>query len=177
VNRKLFHAIWIGVVALLTLAGVVLGLRSFNVTVYDRRYVWSVEPGPEGEQDNLVRGVHIKSISGDISKLVFAFNKSFEDAEAANLQDNESRLELPRLQYGGTEGDTLQVDVANSGYLTQRMGTTGARQYLAAATFTLTETPGAMVVNFRFPEGDHAVPGRYQRGDFEDFRIVFVKKN
>jgi hypothetical protein len=46
VDKKLFHIIWIGTVVILLLGGIAVGLRSGNVTVYDREYVWSAEPGP-----------------------------------------------------------------------------------------------------------------------------------
>ena len=173
-NKKLFHAIWIGTVAILVLAGAVLGLRSGNVTVYDREYVWSVEPGEE--QAMLVRGRSIRKIEEDAHKLVFAFNKTFAEAEAANLSEGESALELPRLQLDKVEGSVAQVLIMNSDYLTQRMGSAGAQDYLAAATYTLSECPTVQHVNFLFTGGEHAVPGIYDRGSFDGYRIIFVKK-
>jgi hypothetical protein len=46
------------------------------------------------------------------------------------------------------------------------MGTTGARAFLSVATYTLTELKGIHYVDFDFIEGDHAVPGTYNRGEF-----------
>ncbi len=46
------------------------------------------------------------------------------------------------------------------------MGTTGAAEFLATATLTLTEYDDIKLVNFVFDEGDHAVPGLYSRKDF-----------
>jgi hypothetical protein len=173
-NKKLIHAIWIGTVAILTLAGAVLGLRSGNVTVYDREYVWSVEPGEE--QELLVRGRSIGKIAEDAHKLLFAFNRTFEEDEAANLREGETALELPRLQLDKLENEVAEVVVVNSDYLTQRMGSAGAQDYLAAATYTLTECPTVQRVSFLFPAGEHAVPGVYGRASFEGYRIIFVKK-
>ena len=173
-NKKLIHALWIGTVAVLTLVGAVLGLRGGNVTVYDREYVWSVEPGEE--QEMLVRGRSIKKIANDVHKLLFAFNKTVEEGETANLREGESSLELPRLQLVKIENAVAEVVVTNSDHLAQRMGSAGAQDYLAAATYTLTECPTVQHVSFVFPAGEHAAPGVYDRASFEGYRIIFVKK-
>jgi hypothetical protein len=176
VDKKLFHIIWIGTVVILLLGGIAVGLRSGNVTVYDREYVWSAEPGPEGDPVRLVRGRMISSIQQDVNKLLFAFNKTFKEAETANLQENESLLELPRILLQGIKGTTAQVVVENSVYLSQRMGSAGAQDYLASATYTLTECPQIAAVEFDFPQGDHAAPGTYTRGSFSEYRIIFIRK-
>jgi len=46
------------------------------------------------------------------------------------------------------------------------MGSTGAEEFLAAATFTLTEYDNIKAVNFIFEGGDHAEPGIYSRETF-----------
>jgi hypothetical protein len=176
IDKKLFKVVWIGTVVILLLVGIAIGIRSGNVTVYDREYVWSAEPGAEGEPVRLVRGRMLPGIRKDMNKLVFAFNKTFADAEAANLQENESKLELPRLLIQGLDHTTVRVLVENSGYLTQRMGSAGAQDYLAAATFTMTECPVITAVDFNFPQGDHAAPGIYTRKSFTDYRTVAVRK-
>jgi hypothetical protein len=176
IEKKLVRVIGIGTVVILLIAGIALGLRSGDVTVYDREYVWSAEPGAEGEPARLVRGRMIARINEDMNKLLFAFNKTFFEAEAVNLQENESRLELPKLLIQGHEHTTLRVLVENSGYLTQRMGSAGAQDYLAAATFTMTESPVITAVDFDFPQGDHAGPGLYTRMSFTDYRTVFTRK-
>ncbi len=175
-NKKLFQTAWIGSVIILLIAGIAVGIRSGDVTVYDREYVWSAEPGPEGGQVRLVRGRMITRVLQDMNKLLFAFNKTFAEAEAVNLRENESRLELPHLLIRGVEHTTVRVIVENSGYLTQRMGSAGAQDYLAAATFTMTECPVITAVDFSFPEGDHAAPGLYTRMSFTDYRTVYVRK-
>lgn len=175
-NKKLFHAIWIGTIVILLLVGAVLGLRSGDVTVYDREYVWSVEEDGESGQELLIRGRSIKKIETDVHKLVFAFNRTFEAAEAVNLQEGESRLELPRLQLQKVESWVAQVSIVNSEYLTRRMGSAGAQDYLAAATYTITECPMVNRVDFLFPQGEHAAPGTYDRKSFDDYRIIFVRK-
>jgi hypothetical protein len=62
--------------------------------------------------------------------------------------------------------DTAFIVIDNSNYLTQQMGTTGADEYLAKLTFSLTELESINFVNLNFEEGDHAVPGTYERTDF-----------
>lgn len=51
------------------------------------------------------------------------------------------------------------VQIINAEYLTQRMGSSGAQDYLASVTYTLTENKQIKKVNFFFEEGDQAVPG------------------
>lgn len=63
--------------------------------------------------------------------------------------------------------DTVFVKIDSAEYLTSRMGSAGAREYLAVATFTLTEAAGAKYVCFEFEEGDHAAPGVYDRAYFQ----------
>jgi hypothetical protein len=118
----------------------------------------------------------VQSIQQDMNKLVFAFNKTFADVEAASLQDNESKLELPKLLIQGHEHTTIRVQVENSGYLTQRMGSAGAQDFLAAATFTMTECPVITAVDFNFPQGDHAAPGIYTRMSFTEYKTVYTRK-
>ena len=176
IDKKLFRLVWIGTVVILIFVGIALGLRSGNVTVYDREYVWSVVSGAEGEPDRIVRGRMIQRIQHDINKLIFAFNKTFAEAEAASLQEGESALELPKLLLKDRDRSTVRVLVVNGDYLTQRMGSDGAQDYLVAATYTLTDCPEITSVNFDFTQGDHAEPGIYTRMSFTGYRITFIRK-
>lgn len=63
--------------------------------------------------------------------------------------------------------DTVFVKIDSAHYLTSRMGSAGAREYMAIATFTLTEAAGTNYVSFDFEEGDHAGPGVYDRLFFQ----------
>lgn len=69
-----------------------------------------------------------------------------------------------RLDFVNISNDTIFVEIENSEYLTQKMGTTGADEFMISATFTLTELPDISFVNFEFQDGDHATPGTYNRG-------------
>lgn len=58
------------------------------------------------------------------------------------------------------------IRIPDSEYLTQRMGSTGAYEYMIAVTFTFTELEEIEFVNFDFELGDHAKPGTYTRQQF-----------
>src|SRR5215207_6179753 len=80
-----------------------------------------------------------------------------------NATWNQVQMEVKR-----TGNDTLYIKIPNSEFLTQRMGTSGATEWLATATYNLTELPGIRYVNYEFKEGDHLVPGTYSKADFKD---------
>ncbi len=62
--------------------------------------------------------------------------------------------------------DTLFLRIPDASFLTQRMGSMGARSYLMEVTYALTTLPDVQVVHFDFTEGDHAGPGSYTRQSF-----------
>lgn len=74
------------------------------------------------------------------------------------------------LNFVKISHDTVYVNIPESRYLTHNIGSTGAENYLATATFSLTEIKGIKFVNFRFTEGDHAAPGVYSRNNFKDYQ-------
>ena len=74
-----------------------------------------------------------------------------------------------RIDSFSVEGNKAIVSIQNSTYLTQEMGTAGARAYLAEATYSLTEIDDIKAVDFRLKAGDHAMPGILTRRSFENF--------
>ena len=74
-----------------------------------------------------------------------------------------------RIDSFSVEGNKAIVSIQNSTYLTQEVGTAGARAYLAEATYSLTEIDNIKAVDFRFKAGDHAMPGILTRRSFENF--------
>lgn len=70
------------------------------------------------------------------------------------------------VDYLKTSHDTIYLNIRNSDYLTQRVGSSGAENFLATTTYSLTEVKGIRFVNFKFKSGDHATPGTYSREDF-----------
>jgi len=73
------------------------------------------------------------------------------------------------LRVGEKKGDTLELLIDDATYLTQSIGSAGANNYLAEATFAFTSLDSIQVVNFLFEPGDHAMPGPYNRKYFDDF--------
>ena len=73
-----------------------------------------------------------------------------------------------QLQLIRTSQDTAFLKIDDANQLTQSMGSAGAQAYLAELTFALTEVSGIKHVKLDFQEGDHAMPGVYQRSDFQD---------
>ncbi|HCN83739.1 MAG TPA: hypothetical protein DIT07_08965 [Sphingobacteriaceae bacterium] len=94
----------------------------------------------------------------DVSKFSVA-----EMIEAVNL-----RYPKIQMQLLSTDAGIVHVKIIDASYLTENMGTAGAKIYLAEATYALTEISGIKSVDFSFTEGDHASPGIYTRADFKD---------
>lgn len=90
---------------------------------------------------------------------------SIEDAINIINKNYEGKV---NLKFIAQNTDTVIVKIEQPQILTQQMGSTGARAYLALATFTLTEHTGIKYVTFDFHEGDHASPGTYSRFSFEN---------
>ena len=93
--------------------------------------------------------------------------------ENLNEQDIVDALNLKYPQIKITaisrQGKTAVVKIEDATYLSEQMGSTGARAYLAEATYSLTEIKGIEAVDFRFKAGDHVTPGILTRSSFENF--------
>jgi len=74
-------------------------------------------------------------------------------------------LDLVKISH-----DTIYVKIPDSKKLANEIGDTGAENYLASATFTLTELKNIKFVNIAMQPGDHAEPGVYSRNDFKRLR-------
>jgi hypothetical protein len=119
----------------------------------------------EDDGDFLVRGERVDQVSHDLRRLVAAVNQTGEDPES--LRSHEVGQEArPALKLRSRDGRVVHVEVVNAEHLTQRMGTLGAQEFLATATFTLTEHRGVEAVHYHFEPGDHAMPGPYTRESF-----------
>jgi hypothetical protein len=79
-------------------------------------------------------------------------------------------LKYPQIQLALLSGapGSIHVKIADSNYLTETIGTAGAKIFLAETTYALTEINGIKNVSFDFAEGNHASPGVYTRADFKD---------
>ena len=104
----------------------------------------------------------------------FTFHKP-TNANLATLSANElvasinNNWDSVHLNLIKVSHDTVYVTIPNSQKLTQGLGSTGAENYMATTTFSLTEMKGIKYVNYDFKMGDHAEPGVYSRADFKDF--------
>jgi hypothetical protein len=92
--------------------------------------------------------------------------KKYFDSLTAEKLVSFTSTDKVKLEFVKISQDTIFVRIKDSEFLSQRMGTTGARSFLSVATYMLTELKGIHYVNFDFTEGDHAVPGTYNRGEF-----------
>ena len=128
-------------------------------------YTWYSEIGSK-DGDLLIRGKELDRIKNDINKLIYAINGSDKDPELFRTLKDKEPIGPPKLKLIDIKGQVINIEVINDEYLTQRMGSTGAAEFLATATFTLTEYDNIKFVNFIFEEGDHAIPGLYSREGF-----------
>lgn len=119
---------------------------------YDLTPVWTYEYDSASKQDKAkkLRNLNPEEASGQT--LVSILNTGWPDIQ---------------MEFKKVSNDTAFVTIPNSTALTQTMGSTGATQYMAVATYTLTEMKGIRHVHFDFTEGDHAEPGTYSRQQFE----------
>ena len=78
-----------------------------------------------------------------------------------NSQYPDIRLEVDKMV-----NDTLVINIKDSKYLSQQMGSSGPEMYLKELVYNLTELKSIHFVRLNFTEGDHARPGVYSRADF-----------
>lgn len=70
---------------------------------------------------------------------------------------------LPPVVLEKIAGNVAHVTIGDEQQLTQHMGTTGATAFIEVVTYSLTSLESIDFVEFKFKEGDHAIPGRYSR--------------
>ncbi len=170
-EKKIVMISLLGAVMIAALIAGIIALKKNDLTVLNRDNTWYVEYDAGTEKDLLVRGSEIKSIRDDINKVILALNKTTSEAEASTAGGEGVPLEPPRIRLQSVAEGIAHVEIINAEYLTQRMGTSGAQNYLAASTYSLTETPGVRGVDFLFAAGDHAAPGVYTRESFKDYAV------
>ena len=124
------------------------------LTVTSSPLIWTVdEQNPESEK--MIKPQHVRLDTFSSISLVQLINKNYPDIH----------LDLLKVSH-----DTMYVKIPESKKLTQEMGSTGAQNYMASATYTLTEFKNVKYVNFNMKEGDHAGPGVFSREDFKTMR-------
>jgi hypothetical protein len=123
------------------------------LTIVTSPMIWTIDDNdPENEK---LKKPDAKLDTLSSASLVQLLNKSYPDVQ----------MDLLKISH-----DTMYVSIPDSKKLTQQMGSTGAQNYMAAATYTLTEHKNVKYVNFNMKEGDHAGPGVFSRDDFKTMR-------
>jgi hypothetical protein len=80
---------------------------------------------------------------------------------------NNKKWKDVQLVFVKQVGETVFVDIPQSDYLTQRMGSLGPVEFFASTVYSLTEVKGVKNIDFKMQEGDHAGPGVYSRKDYK----------
>jgi len=163
-KRRTAIAIGMGVAAIAAIGGTIL-YRDAHYWAYDD-YRWTCRLTDE-PVSYCVRGRSVGKVASDLTKIMRAINRSETAPDLLRAPpDEEPWRYRPKVKVIGVHGDTVDVEIVNALTLTQSMGTSGADEFMAEATFNLTEHAGIQFVNYLFEEGDHASPGRYSREDF-----------
>ena len=76
-----------------------------------------------------------------------------------------------QIKFIRTSNDTAFISIPDSKVLTQQMGSAGAESFMVSTTYNLTELKDINYVLFDFEEGDHAVPGVYNRNSWDKNKI------
>ena len=123
-------------------------------TIVNRSMIWTVQQeSPKKDKLKAPDSTQLNTLSS--SQLIDLLNQNYPDIH---------------LDFVKTSHDTIYVKIPESKKLTNEIGDTGAENYLASATFTLTELKNVKFVNINMKAGDHAEPGVYSRDDFNSLR-------
>ncbi len=123
-------------------------------TIINRSMIWTVER-QGSEKEKLKAPDSTQAATYSSGQLIDLLNQNYPDVQ---------------LDFVKVSHDTIYVKIPNSQKLTNQLGDTGAEEYLASATYTLTETNNIHFVNIDMKAGDHAEPGVYSRDDFKSLR-------
>ena len=123
-------------------------------TIINQSMIWTVDDENQGKEK--------------LKKPVNAMPDTFSMAHVIQLiNDNFTGIKMELIKVSN---DTVYVKIPESSRLTDQIGDTGAENYLASVTFTLTETKNIKFINFNFKEGEHAEPGVFSRESFKNLR-------
>ena len=101
-------------------------------TIVNRSIIWTVDQQNPGKE-KLKKPEAAMPDSVSSVQLIEALNNNFP----------EIHLDLLKISH-----DTMYVDIPDSKRLTRELGSTGAENYMASATYTLTELKNVKFVNF-----------------------------
>lgn len=102
-------------------------------------------------------------------KKIFSPKDSVTVAEALINGVNKTYAEV-KLKFDHISNDTLFVTIPKAEWLTDRVGSAGAEQYLTFAALNLLETKGVNHVDFIFASGAHARAATWTDLDFADWK-------
>lgn len=122
----------------------------------EEKLVWIMQYDTAKAEFHLVQQRKINADSLQPQDMVQTLNDAWKDVNV-------------KLEFKKISNDTLYVSIPQSEQLTERMGSSGAMEYLASTTYNLTEIKNIRFVNYAFKAGDHLSPGTYSRDDFNDF--------
>jgi hypothetical protein len=116
-------------------------------------YVWSVD----FDNKTKTKNPKFKSEYLNVDTLIRGLNEMYPN------------IKLDKVRISN---DTLFTKILDSEYLGERMGTSGAAQYLADVVINLTSIEKIKYVKIEFDEGSHACPGIWNARDFLDYRQI-----
>lgn len=125
------------------------------IVIQNSPILWRVEMEKNSQFEKLKKPSDSRIETMSAEAITKELNNDFEDIT---------------LQLISTSHDTAFVKIADGEKFTNRIGSTGAYNYLATVVYNLTEMKNIKYVNFDFKEGDHAVPGVFTREDFKNLR-------
>ena len=91
------------------------------------------------------------------------------DSLIKGLNQHYENVYLEKLKQNG---DTLFTRIKDGEYLSQQMGSTGAKIYLADVVLNLTSVHGIRYVKIEMQEGDHMGPGLWSADNFKNYTQV-----
>lgn len=123
-------------------------------TIVNRSMIWTVQR-QGNEKEKLKAPDSSLATTYSSAQLIDLLNQSYPDVQ---------------LTFVKVSHDTIYVKISDSEKLANELGDTGAEDYLASATYTLTQNNNIHFVNIDMKAGGHAEPGVYKRDDFSDLR-------
>ena len=131
------------------------GMEDPAIVIQNSPLLWRVELEKNSQVEKIKKPDDSKIETMSAEEITTELNKDFDD--------------IP-LQLVKTSNDTAFVKITDSQKFTNRIGSTGAYNYMATVVYNFTELKNIKFVKFDFIEGDHAVPGVFSREDFKNLR-------
>ena len=105
-----------------------------------------------------------ETLESKVTDKIHELNGSDKDPQSFAAPEGEPlHLYPPKLKLIKVSSDTVYLEVINSYYLTQSMGSAGAEEYITKSGISLLKIDGINYVDFNFEMGDHAYPGTFSK--------------